>query len=85
MRRHCGSAFDDCTRGALSGSVSRFAVGSALFVLVLYLALLFGVSVGRPVMAAHFGPLAVGNWLILALHLAPVLLGVAHLRRRRHS
>lgn len=69
----------------MNGPVSGFAKGSALLVFGLYLALLLGVSVARPLMAAYLGPLTAGNWLMLALHLTPVLLGIEHLRRERRQ
>ena len=70
--------------GGNSDKLPRFAWLSALGIFVLYLAMLAGVSVARDWLAAPLlGSFTVGEALLVAVHVLPVVLGIEYVRRSR--
>ena len=64
----------------MTTDVPRFAWLSALGLFLLFLVLLFGAAEGREFLQLMLGPLPLSLWVVIGLHLGPVVLGVIYLR-----
>ncbi|MEM7218032.1 MAG: hypothetical protein AAF515_06675 [Pseudomonadota bacterium] len=67
----------------MTTDVPRFAWLSALSMFALFLLLLFGAAEGRSFLQVQLGPLPLSLWVVLGLHIGPVVLGALYLRRDR--
>lgn len=63
--------------------VSRLALGVAVVVFGCFVAFLLGVASFRETLNSQAGPFTVGVWLILAVHVLPVVFGLIHMSRAR--
>lgn len=61
--------------------VSRLALLVAALVFGCFLIFLLGVSLARDTMNSYVGPLSLGVWLLLAVHVLPVVFGIVHMNR----
>ena len=61
--------------------VSRFALIAAALVFGAFIAFVVGAAIGRDLLNSPFGSLTGGVWLLLVVHVLPVVLGIVHLAR----
>ncbi len=61
--------------------VSRFGLGVALLCFACFVLVMVGAAAGRELMSTALGPLPLGVWLLLAIHILPVVFGIVHMNR----
>jgi len=61
--------------------VSRFALCVTAGSFACFVALLLGAATGRELLNSMLGPFTVGVWLLLTIHVLPVVFGIIHLNR----
>lgn len=61
--------------------VSRFALCVTVLSFVCFVALLLGAAAGRELLNSMLGPFTLGVWLLLTIHVLPVVFGLVHLNR----
>jgi len=61
--------------------VSRLGIGIAALIFCCFVFFLLGAASGRELLSAAVGPFPLGVWLLLAIHVLPVVFGVIHMNR----
>ena len=61
--------------------VSRFGLGVAVLCFVCFVCVLVGAAAGQELMNTVLGPLPLGVWLLLMIHVLPVVFGIVHMNR----
>ena len=65
----------------MNRDVSRFALGVAALVFGSFVLFLVGVASFRETLNQNYGPFSLGVWLLLIIHLCPVVFGIVHMKR----
>lgn len=65
----------------MNRDVSRFALGVAALVFGCFVIFLLGTASARDWLNSSLGPFSVGVWLILTIHVFPVVFGIVHMNR----
>ena len=69
----------------MNRDVSRFALVVTALSFVCFVALLLGAAAGRELLNSMLGPFTVGVWLLLTIHVLPVVFGILHLNRSQSN